>query len=983
MKGKLNKTWKVVLSAFILLTSFGAPTISAVEQFDIRSEVTYGEDNKNAVISLDLTSIDEEYTVESIKDPDGNAMDLTDLNYNVLENGTYDFYVSYFDGTNKKYEYTKTVTVDGVKTVDRSDLARAVTDYTADVVVEDWDILDSNELPLSTTNQATPGYNYQLKVDWSLSTTGGAVLHENDTFTIASLPTNQTSGYWAMSNSDWEVFTDENDIEIGEWRINASKIEVRLNENAEGKQYIEGTFITGESALYNGTMLGVTQNVIIGTIPKNITFKQYTLYPISPNNSKVATLPSNSTIRWLISLNNEKIFELTQQPLGQNFTMIEDMYLEDTLSGKFDGNFIVSYTIAAPFDLTSGAAASATAREFAITSYFTRVYQTSGQSYDDFKNSLNPLEWGVYEDSNGIHTVVVYFGDIGDNGLRYSDIDPNFATIAANACISNGYYAESDRAALVQYFTDVYGDGNVINGHVVKYMVRIGESYDKVIVDTEKTNTAIVTKGGNESSLTGKGTLQGISGSVATVDASKARVWLTDVDTVDFLNGVSMKLQRHDGINWVDYNGWSGDTISTNGYVDTTAIGDGTYRFVQQDAYSSEYDLPNSDGYDTGLGKVVSEEFTISSTEPEGKTVYMTNVKYKYDVVYDPGTQGTFSIITHNNVVINTATPAYSGAVASDGKPSGNAGYTFTGWSPVVSSTVTEDITYVAQWSANTDIAYKVEHYLEQSDGSYVLQDTESLTGTTGHTVVAVAKTYTGYKLDTAHVDTIGAGIIAGDGFLVLRLYYGLDDVDYKVEHYLEQKDGSFQLDSSDLFIATAGSNVSATVKTYTTHKHDATHSLTVESGVVAHDGSLVLRLYYVLEKNPSVAPTEATYKVEYYLEQSDGSYVLKESDTIAGTIGASVNADAKVFVGYKLDKTISETIESGIVLADSSLTLRLYYTKQELELTQKPSIAGDNSNNAVSTSDTTNINTYIGLMFLSLMGLLMMLKKHNKEINS
>lgn len=114
-------------------------------------------------------------------------------------------------------------------------------------------------------------------------------------------------------------------------------------------------------------------------------------------------------------------------------------------------------------------------------------------------------------------------------------------------------------------------------------------------------------------------------------------------------------------------------------------------------------------------------------------------------------------------------------------------GFTFSGWKKVVggdpsgatlssetiaSTALTEDTTYVAQWTAETDTAYKVVHYQEQLDGAFVLHETEELTGTTGQEVTAQPKTYEGFTVDYDVTGTVKEGTIAGDGSLVLKLYY-------------------------------------------------------------------------------------------------------------------------------------------------------------------------------------------------------------------
>ena len=65
-----------------------------------------------------------------------------------------------------------------------------------------------------------------------------------------------------------------------------------------------------------------------------------------------------------------------------------------------------------------------------------------------------------------------------------------------------------------------------------------------------------------------------------------------------------------------------------------------------------------------------------------------------YVVTYVPGAQGTFASQSHAGLLYGVDTPAFSG-----GTPTGNSGYTFSGWSPSVASTVAGDVTYTAQWT--------------------------------------------------------------------------------------------------------------------------------------------------------------------------------------------------------------------------------------------------------------------------------------------
>ena len=106
-------------------------------------------------------------------------------------------------------------------------------------------------------------------------------------------------------------------------------------------------------------------------------------------------------------------------------------------------------------------------------------------------------------------------------------------------------------------------------------------------------------------------------------------------------------------------------------------------------------------------------------------------------------------------------------------------GYTFAGWDFDFSQKITQNTQIAAQWTANTNTAYKVEYYLQdlESEYNYSLHETENLTGTTDTTANAEIKSfahfthtenpYYGYSYES--------GNIAPDGSLVLKVYYTRD----------------------------------------------------------------------------------------------------------------------------------------------------------------------------------------------------------------
>ena len=248
---------------------------------------------------------------------------------------------------------------------------------------------------------------------------------------------------------------------------------------------------------------------------------------------------------------------------------------------------------------------------------------------------------------------------------------------------------------------------------------------------------------------------------------------------------------------------------------------------------------------------------------------------------------------------------------------------------PVGEVTLTATTTKEAK--ANT--AYKVEHYKEKLDGSYELAETESLTGTTGEKVTAKAKTpeeYKGFTEDTSNKDRIAEGTIAGDGSLILKLYYTRNQYTLTLN-----KDENIEN------VTGAGTyKYGATVSINATLKEEAGYDIKWNKWVSANTevmsdkeeqnatiempaGEVILTATTTKE-----AKIDTAYKVEHYKEELDGSYKLVETENKKGKTGDSVTAQAKEYKGFTEDKNNEQRVAEGVITGDGSLTLKLYYTR-------------------------------------------------------
>ena len=77
----------------------------------------------------------------------------------------------------------------------------------------------------------------------------------------------------------------------------------------------------------------------------------------------------------------------------------------------------------------------------------------------------------------------------------------------------------------------------------------------------------------------------------------------------------------------------------------------------------------------------------------------------------------------------------------------------------------------------------------------------------------------------------------------------------------------------------------------------------------------------------------EGGYKVEYYCQNLGQSYILRESKYFNSLTGEEVEAEILDYVGFIYDEEASHATATGVVLADSSLVLKVYYARCSYEL--------------------------------------------------
>lgn len=243
---------------------------------------------------------------------------------------------------------------------------------------------------------------------------------------------------------------------------------------------------------------------------------------------------------------------------------------------------------------------------------------------------------------------------------------------------------------------------------------------------------------------------------------------------------------------------------------------------------------------------------------------------------------------------------------------------------------------YWAKWEANTNTKYTIEYYY-QENGSYPTQAqyTTSKTGTTDTTASVddsdKTPTKAGYVFDESYKENVLSGNIAGDGSLVLKVYFKQQfTVKYKPGTqgaFDEQK--TENIDYGTQTPEFSGVKTGKPGYSFTGWEPEVADTVTENAEYVAQ----------------WIAKKDTIYTVEYYY-QEDGKYPEKPQDKIQRTgttdTTATVTDDDKIptITGYVFDENYAGNVLSGNVDGYGSLVLKVYF-KRTFTVIYKPGTQG------------------------------------------
>ena len=242
------------------------------------------------------------------------------------------------------------------------------------------------------------------------------------------------------------------------------------------------------------------------------------------------------------------------------------------------------------------------------------------------------------------------------------------------------------------------------------------------------------------------------------------------------------------------------------------------------------------------------------------------------------------------------------------------------------------DTTINVYYDANTDTAYKVEYYKDNSTTAFKTID---YTGTTGSNVNATIIAVEGYELDRSNTNNRLSGKVLADGSLVLKVYYKKSMINYTVNVYYDGVLHSTNTYSAEFNSTINSSDYATTVSGYRTPTYTP-ETLTIS----ATASNNIISIYYVKKAaNISAVVSREITRNGKVVEDTDTEY----GDVITFKITIKNTGDAEGTVNIK-DLKLTEALDSTMTIDESQ------YTASELKVL-KEFLSSTGSNITVNTN--------------------------------
>ena len=254
-------------------------------------------------------------------------------------------------------------------------------------------------------------------------------------------------------------------------------------------------------------------------------------------------------------------------------------------------------------------------------------------------------------------------------------------------------------------------------------------------------------------------------------------------------------------------------------------------------------------------------------------------------------------------------TDVYYGAALNVAEPAAREGYTFAGWNMDIPATMpAENLTLVSQWNENDAdyTAYNAAVAAAQAKQGEENYDKKYTEATRKALADVLAEDVSGKKYSEQ-------GVVDAATKAINDAVAGLELMTYTATFYV---DGAVH------------ATVQAKVGEQIAKPENPTKTGYVFTGWDPEVGVMGLE---DVSFNAKFSAGEVSYKVETYVMGLDGEYGAAEITNVPATTGEEVTLTPDAREGFTV---ADNSVLSGIVAADSSLTLKVYYSRNQYKLT-------------------------------------------------
>ena len=254
-------------------------------------------------------------------------------------------------------------------------------------------------------------------------------------------------------------------------------------------------------------------------------------------------------------------------------------------------------------------------------------------------------------------------------------------------------------------------------------------------------------------------------------------------------------------------------------------------------------------------------------------------------------------------------TDVYYGAALNVAEPAAREGYTFAGWNMDIPATMpAENLTLVSQWNENDAdySAYNAAVAAAQAKQGEENYDKKYTAETRAALAAVLAEDVSGKKYSEQ-------GVVDAATKAINDAVAGLELMTYTA---------TFYVDGAEYKVVTAKVGEQIIAPENPTKEGFVFTGWDKEVGVMGTED---------VSFNAQFSAGEVSYKVETYVMDVNGAYGAVDVKVVPATTGAAVSVDPEAREGFTV---AADSILSGTVAADSSLVLKVYYSRNQYKLT-------------------------------------------------